>query len=301
MIISASRRTDIPAFYSEWFMNRVREGRCLVTNPVNPTRISEVSLRPADVDVIVFWTRNARPMLDHLGELDAHGYKYYFQYTLMANPRCLDPHVPPVRSAVRTMRDLAARIGPERVTWRYDPVVISNMTPPAHHERAFERIAAELEGVTERCVISIVDIYRKVSRRLAAIPGLVTDPSDPSDQTDQTDLHLLSTLARIARKHGMTIVSCAEKIDLAACGIQPGKCVDDDLVRRVFGIEVTRRKDPAQREACRCVVSRDIGAYDTCPYGCAYCYATTDPQRAIDNHRRHDSEALSLTPAAEDR
>jgi len=158
MIISASRRTDIPAFYAEWLMNRVRAGFCDVPNPVNPKQVSRVSLAPADVDVVVFWTRNAEPLLLHLPELDQRGFKYYFLYTVMNNPRALDPSVRGLDRATATFREVARRIGPERVVWRYDPIVVTDRTDPEFHLAQFARIRDRLDAATRRCVVSFADV-----------------------------------------------------------------------------------------------------------------------------------------------
>jgi hypothetical protein len=192
-------------------------------------------------------------------------------------------------------RDLAARIGPERVVWRYDPIVFSTLTDAAYHRRAFARIAAALHGQTRRCVISLADPYRKTARRMRALAeeGAAVDYSVFSGAAfDQ----LMTDMVGIADGHGIEIVSCAEEVDLQPYGIRPGRCIDDDLIRRLFGIEVDDRKDPAQRSACGCVVSKDIGMYDSCTFGCAYCYATSDFERARQNHARHDPAWPSLLP-----
>lgn len=295
MIVSASRRTDIPALYAEWFMNRIRAGSCTVSNPFNPRQVTEVSLRPEDVDAIVFWTRFPRPLLPHLDELDARGYRYYFQVTLLDYPRAIDPGVPPVEAALSAVRDLAARIGPERVVWRYDPIVFSAVTDAAYHRRTFERLAGALQGHTRRCVVSLADPYRKTARRMRALAaqGVAVDCEVAVGPAIEA---LMTALVHIAGEHGIEIVSCAEEVDLQVYGIPPGRCVDDDLIRSLFGIEVDGRKDPAQRAACGCVASKDIGMYDSCTFGCAYCYATSDFARARQNQARHDPEGSSLLP-----
>lgn len=294
MIISASRRTDLPAFYARWFINRVRAGYCLVPNPFNPRQISRISLAPEDVDVIVFWTRHARPLFPYLQELDERGYRYYFQYTLMDNPRALDTRTPSLEVALDTFRELARRIGPQRVIWRYDPIVLSTITPPEFHAQAYARIVQALRGYTRRSVVSLMDPYRKSERRLRALAGqgikLVAAEALPQREFD----HLMHSLVDSARNNDLQITSCAEEIDLRGYGIQPGKCVDDDYIRQVFGIEVTHSKDPTQRAACGCVVSRDIGAYDTCPFECQYCYATSDFERSRRHRRSHDPQAPAL-------
>ena len=160
MIISASRRTDIPAFHAAWFLQAVREGSCRVANPFNPAQVSEISLRPEAVDALVFWTRNAAPLLPHLAELDARGYRYYFLYTLTGYPRVLEPGVPPREEALATMRRLAECLGPDRLIWRYDPIILTTITPPAYHAENFARLAATLRGATSRVKISFFDEYR---------------------------------------------------------------------------------------------------------------------------------------------
>jgi len=291
MIISASRRTDIPAFYADWFVNRLRAGFCTVPNPFNPNQVSRVSLKPEDVDVIVFWTRNPRPLMRHLAELDARGYRYYFQYTLLDNPRLIDPHVPALEGSLTTFRELADRVGPERVIWRYDPIVWSNVTGPEFHQQTYERIARALRGYTRRSVISLLDVYRKAEKRLKALAQQGIELATP----DEDDLSkLMRTLVETATANDIEITSCAEQIDLRPYGVRPGKCVDDEYIKRVFGLDVTHDKDPSQRPACGCVVSRDIGMYDSCLFGCAYCYATSNLERASANHAQHHPDSPSL-------
>ncbi len=294
MIISASRRTDIPAFYSRWFMNRIRAGYCTVPNPFNPHQVATISLAPPDVEVIVFWTRHARPLLPFLDELDRLGYRYYFQYTLLDNPRLLDPRTPSLPVALDTFRQVSDRIGPERVIWRYDPIVFSQLTGPSFHRERFAHIARELRGRTRRVVISVMDPYRKTEKRMSQLSGqgleVVPQGGRPSGRFDD----LMGALVRTAGENGMEITSCAEEIDLRPYGVQPGKCVDDDHIKRVFGLAVSARKDLSQREACGCVVSRDIGMYNSCLFGCCYCYATSSFERARKNWRDHNPQSPSL-------
>jgi hypothetical protein len=288
MIISASRRTDIPAFYTPWFMNRLRSGWCRVPNPFNPLQVSEVSLRPEDVDLIVFWTRSALPLLPHLKELEGRGYRFYFLVTLMDNPRVIDPGCPPLNSALRTFQSLADRIGPDKVIWRYDPIVFSTLTDPGYHRRAFRRIAGQLQGYTGRCIVSIMHPYRKARRRLIE-KGIELTPWEENGGGD-----LMHSLGEEAHDRGIEILSCASPATLERFGINRGKCVDDTYIHKVFGIEVTHGKDPSQRKECGCVASRDIGMYDTCLYGCLYCYGTNSFEKARENYRRHDPAAPSL-------
>jgi hypothetical protein len=291
VIISASRRTDIPAFYSQWFMNRVRAGYCLVPNPFNRAQISRVSLEPANVDAIVFWTRHPRPLFPYLSELDDRGYRYYFLYTLMANPRQIDPGSPPAATSIETLRELSRRIGPRRVVWRYDPILLSNVTNPEFHLKSYRHIACALKGYTIRSVVSIAHIYRKIQKRLAdlANQNIQLLPCD-----EKVLAPLMSSLAEIASENGMEIRSCADELDLHRFGIRPGKCVDDDLISEVLGLDLKAKKDVCQRKRCGCVASKDIGMYDSCLFGCSYCYATGSFERAKANYQLHDPGSASL-------
>lgn len=276
MIISASRRTDIAAFYSEWLLRRIREGYCEVRNPYNRAQVSRVSLRREDVDGIVFWTRNPRPLMARLDALD--GYRYYFQYTIVDNGRAHDGRSPGIKAAIETFQTLSERA---TVIWRYDPIVA---TAGVDHAERFAAIASALDGCTSRCVISLVDAYRKTERRMAELRGTADEPLAPDVPA------LIPRLAAIARAHGMDIVSCAEELDLEPHGVRPGRCIDPD----VLGLDTDLRKDPSQRAACGCVVSRDIGAYDTCLFECRYCYATSSFTRSRERHAAHDPASPAL-------
>ena len=169
MIVSASRRTDIPAFYAEWMVNRLRAGYCTVPNPFNRRQVSRIELTPSDVEVIVFWTRNAKPLRPHLGEIDALGFRFYFQFTILGYPREIDPKSLSLESAVAAFKDVSGFVGPSRVVWRYDLIVFTAKTPAEYHRQRFEEITAALAGFTERVVVSIVDPYRKSESRMQAL------------------------------------------------------------------------------------------------------------------------------------
>jgi len=306
MIISASRRTDIPAFYSRWFINRIRDGYCLVPNPFNKHQINRISLTPADVDVIVFWSRNPRPLFSSLRELNEAGYRYYFQFTLLDYPAMIDRHSPSVFRSLDTFRELAEKIGPERVVWRYDPIVLSEITSFTFHTETYDRLSQALKGYTTRSVISFLDLYPKIRRRMAEIEsqGGRLLPVAQTDQKTNPEVgekigDFVSRLAHIASANGIEIVSCAEKLDLQPYGVRPGKCIDDELIQKVFGLRVSPVKDPGQRTKCGCVISKDIGMYDSCLFDCRYCYATSSFERARLNYSIHDPESPSLLVSPE--
>jgi hypothetical protein len=278
-------------------MNRVRAGFCDVVNPFDARRATRVDLRAESVEAIVFWTRHAAPLLPYLKELDDRGFRYYFLYTLLDYPRELDPRTPSVNVALDVFRSLADRIGRERVVWRYDPIYLSQATGVPFHLERFERIARSLNGHTRRCVISFVNHYRKTERRIRELPADLQCPGKPDEVTLR---ELVPRLTASAAANGIAIQSCAEAVDLRPYGAMPGSCIDDELIRRVFGVEVATQKDPGQRRDCRCVVSRDIGAYDTCVMGCLYCYATSRFDLARRRHAAHDPNASALSTLSGD-
>jgi hypothetical protein len=291
MIISASRRTDLPAFYAKWFYHRVRAGMCRVQNPMNPKQISRISLKPPDVTAVIFWTRYPAPLLPYLSALSERGISYGFLFTVVDYPRRLEPRTPPLHARIRVFRRLSAKIGGHRIIWRYDPIYFSPATGVAYHKQRFAHIARSLRGATHRCIISTVDIYRKNRGRL-------TDPGEltwcPPDPCDAAFADLMGYMAETAGENGMEIVSCAEKIDLRPYGIHPGKCIDDRWISDFTGKPVTAETDPSQRSACNCVTSRDIGAYNTCPFGCRYCYAVSGDEIARRVRKQHDPTAPAL-------
>lgn len=270
MILSASRRTDIPAFYSEWFYQRVREGFVCVRNPVNAHQVSRIPISPEVVDCIVFWTKNAAPMLDQLARLDE--YDYYFQFTINNYGRETESCVPELSERLETFMRLSEKIGRARVIWRYDPILFSDQYTPEYHLKSFETIASALGAYTEKCVFSFVDIYpAKNGRSLDRMNARWLS----AGETDR----FAGELARIGRQNGLSLATCAEAVDLAGHGIEPNSCIDRALIERITGAAI-RVGDDRQREHCGCAKCDDIGSYDTCPHGCVYCYANARPDTA---------------------
>lgn len=280
MIISASRRTDIPAFYSRWFFNRIKAGEVMVRNPMNPKQVSRISLDPGLVDAIVFWTRNPRPMLDHLDLLDR--YPYYFLFTITSYGEDLEPGLPPGDDITATFMELSRRIGRERVVWRYDPILLTDRIDENHHLRHFTAMAAKLAPYTKRCIISFLDMYNKCKRNLKGINIMDLE----HHQTQQRRIGEM--LAPVAKEKGIELTTCAEEIDFSDLGIGHGKCIDDRLIERISGNSLETREDKHQRKTCRCVESIDIGAYNTCNHLCLYCYANTGTEAVRRNIALHD-------------
>jgi hypothetical protein len=267
MIISASRRCDIPAFAGDWFMERLRSGAVDVASPFRPGAARKVSLRRADVDAVVFWSRDVRPFLRHLPEIEGGGYPYYFLITLTGYTRLLEPAVPAVEDAAACFRELARRIGRRRVIWRYDPVLFTEQATSAFHIENFSRLTGLLAPFASRVIVSFFDPYPKALRRLrqAGIDAAAAAGSP------QQQLELLERFTVIATRAGLEIQSCAEAA--IAAGVTPGKCIDEALLNDLFNLNLAYRKDPAQRKLCLCQQSVDIGSYGTCGHSCLYCYA----------------------------
>jgi hypothetical protein len=282
MVISASRRSDIPAYYPDWLMGRIEAGYCLVQNPFDARRSRRVSLLPEDMDFLVLWTRDPRPLLPRLRELDEMGIRSYFQVTLTGYPPALEPGAPPREKAISALRELSDRVGPRRVLWRYDPLFLAGGLDSDFHRHNFEGLASELEGATGRVTLSLLDEYAGTAGRLAraGYPGVLfgSPRAAPSASPPEPYPSLLAELAAIARSRGMESLACAEPWDLSAAGIEAGACVDAGLAASLWGLELPASKDRGQRPACRCCPSVDIGAYGSCPRGCAYCYANRGGQ-----------------------
>lgn len=270
MIISASRRTDIPSFYSDWFYKRISDGFLYVRNPMNAHQISKINLSPDVVDCIVFWTKNPADMMDRLDELK--DYKYYFQFTLTGYGHDIEAGLPDKKTVlIPTFKKLSEKIGKEKVIWRYDPILINKKYTKEYHLRAFAAIADELKDYTEKVVISFVDLYEKTKRN--------TKNLNIQNISNDEMLELATKLAEIACLNGLRIESCAETIDLSSADIEHGCCIDQKLIEKIIGCPIKGGKDKNQRLECGCFESVEIGAYDTCTNGCSYCYANYNPGR----------------------
>jgi hypothetical protein len=285
MILSVSRRTDIPAFYSEWFFNRVKEGFVYVRNPINTHSISKVQINPKVIDCIVFWTKNPKAMLPRLDEIQ--DYNYYFQYTINPYNKDLEVNVPKKDSIIKTFRDLSKKIGSNRIIWRYDPILLTNKIDISYHIKYFEEIAQRLSGYTTRCVISFIDYYQKTERNLKETTA--------RKLIDFEIIRIVDNILPIANHFGMCIQTCSEKIDLESYGIGHGKCIDNEIIEELLGCKIEVSKDKNQRKECGCVQSIDIGEYNTCGHHCLYCYANFNNDVVIKNRHQHDSNSPLLT------
>jgi protein of hypothetical function DUF1848 len=305
MIVSVSRKTDIPAFYADWFFNRLEAGFVLYKNPFNANQVHRVELTPENVDAFVFWTRNPQPFISRLDLLEP--YIYYFQYTITGYPRYLEKSTPNPYKAIETFKNLSRIIGRERVIWRYDPILLSNTLTIQEHKRLFSKIADLLNGYTDKVVISFADFYKKTERNLKSVQIPIKSENTISkfeffnilDKEFEDNLkELVLFMKNVAKENGMTIETCSEEIDLKiryGIEITHGKCIDNELLEKIAHKKgFPSKKDKGQRQACGCVESRDIGIYDTCVHGCQYCYATTQHDKATENKKKHNPESPFL-------
>lgn len=288
MILSASRRTDIPAFYTDWFFNRIKEGYALSPNAKNPAHPWKIDLRRENLDCIVFWTKNPEPMLQRIHELERTRIPYLFQFTVTPYGTDIEPSVPSKDHVVEVFQELSKWIGPNRVIWRYDPILFTPHHDLDHHKRQFDQLAEKLGPYTQRCVTSIYDPYKKSESNLRGLEARIPW----KHEVDELLSHMVST----ASAWGVSVESCAEDLN-PDLGVNPGKCIDPDLIQEITGKRISTRKDSFQRSACGCVASYDIGRYESCPHGCRYCYANQVAQHAAENHTRHDPHSPFLCGA----
>ena len=279
MIISASRRTDIPTYYSEWFFNRIKDGYVCVRNPMNIHQISKISLSPEVVDGIVFWTKNPIPMMPYLDKLN--DYAYYFQFTVNSYGKDIELNVPNKNDIIiPAFRELSNRIGADRVIWRYDPILLTEKYTIDYHVNYFNELAKRLSGYTDKCIISFLDLYRNTQTHLKELNILPLG--------DKQMFELAERLVEIANKNNLIVESCAEKINLEKFGIQHGHCIDCSLFEKILNCKMNLSKDKNQRPECGCMESIDIGAYNTCKNGCRYCYANFSDKTVVKNTSVHN-------------
>ena len=311
VIISASRVTDIPALYGEWLLRRLRAGGCVWVNRFSG-QSQRVSFERARA--IVFWTKNPAPLMPRLDEIDALGLNYYFTFTLNDYEReGLEPGIPPLADRLETFRALSTRLGPERVVWRFDPIIVGGRLSPEAMLQRIARVGEAVHRHTRRLVISFVDIdrYPAVRGRLAT-----RRPDAFAELGPEAIEQVAAGIRQLNRRWGLEVSACAEPADLTRYGIGRARCVDDALLARAFPADAALLdsfrhgagprlpavaaggrhplKDKGQRSACGCIVSKDIGRYGTCPQGCAYCYATASVAAAAAAHARHDPGGESL-------
>ncbi|MBQ9251383.1 MAG: DUF1848 domain-containing protein [Clostridia bacterium] len=282
MIINTGQRTDIPAFYSRWFMNRLREGYVLVRNPYNPQSVTRYTLSPDIVDIIGFCTKNPAPMLPYLQELKPYG-QYWF-VTITPYGKDIEPHVPDKARVIDCFLHLSEAVGIHSMGWRYDPIFLNDRYPLSFHLEAFERMAEALSGYTHAAVISFIDLYEKTRRNF------------PEARTVSAEdrITLGKAFVKVGQKYGMAIKACAEGDDLAPYGVDCSGCMTIPVYEQAIGCNLKVPSKAPAREACSCYLGGDIGAYNTCGHLCRYCYANYDADTVRANRKKHDPNSPML-------
>lgn len=289
MILNTGSRTDIPAYFPDWFLNRVREGFVLVRNPFDPRQVTRYRISPDVVDCLSFCTKNPGPLLERLEEPENRAlldvFRQFWFVTVTPYGRDLEPHVPDKHRILARFRDLSRRVGIACVGWRYDPIVLTSRYPLEFHLDAFARMASELEGFTDHCVISFIDLYEKTRRNFP----------EAREPNEDERARIGEGFARIGERHGIRIRTCCEGVDLARFGVDCSGCMTRPVLERAVGepLDVPRQVKPP-RQGCDCLLGSDIGAYDSCGHGCVYCYANQDRAAVDRNMRRHDPDSPML-------
>ena len=283
MIINTGQRTDIPAFYSKWFMNRIREGYVLVRNPYYPELVTKFLLNPEVVDVIGFCTKNPRPMLPYLEELKPFGQFWYVSITGFEQD--YEPNVPPIDQVIEDFKTLSNAIGPSSVGWRYTPIILDQKYTKQRHIETFEHIASSLEGYTELVAFGFVDLY----------PKMMKLHPDIFDTDDATKIEIALAMQAIAKKHHMQLRLCSKEKWLAQYGIDVEGCMRvQDYEKSIDASLEIKQKMEARKNYCACYLSNDIGAYNSCLHLCRYCYANGSESTIRQNYANHDDASPLL-------
>jgi hypothetical protein len=283
MIVSASRRTDIPCHYSEWLINRLSAGYALCINPFNRAQAKRIPLNNEETDCIVFWTKDADNLLPHLPLIDKTDIPYYFQFTLTPYDRTVEKNLRDKADIVVTFQKLSRMIGTGKVLWRYDPIIINDFLTIDYHKERFMRLCEQLSGYTESVTFSFVDLYPKLKTPLIRkVSG-----SEAAE--------LAAFICQTAKAHGLIPKACCEDSDFSEFGIMKAGCIDRDLIESISNRRLQVKKDPNQRKGCLCAKSVDIGIYNTCPNGCIYCYANHSEKSIQKSLAAHDPGNEILT------
>ncbi len=284
MILSVSRRTDIPAFYFDWFVKRVQKGYLMVKNPMNPKQIHKVPVNPEVIDAMVFWTKNPEPALEKLVYLEQ--YAYYFQYTLNPYDEKIEKNVPVLEERLKAFKYLSDSIGKDRVVWRYDPIVFTENLGVDYHIASFTMLAEILRYYTDTVMVSFLDDYRKIRKNMKSLK--VREPG-----FQEVDA-IIKAFVKIAEKNKITIRSCAEKRILMHRDLHPGSCIDPERIENLLRKTISKRRDKNQRPNCKCIESIDVGGYDSCLHQCSYCYANYRSEVIENQHDKHDPDSPLL-------
>ena len=289
MILNTGARTDTVQYYTEWLLRRFREGYVYSRNPLFPDKVTRYELVPDKVDCVVFCSKNYRPILKDLHEITDR-FNTIFHYTITAYGQDIEPNVPSIDESIETLYELEEQVGKDRIYWRYDPVLLTGKYTVDSHLETFGYMADRLSGHVDRCIFSFVEMYRKLEVNMPELFPM----------SDRDKDRVAEGLGRIAKEHGMPIQTCGNNGDFSRYGIAGSGCLTLDAIGKANGVEFRNLKHKGMRTGCHCIESRDIGAYDTCPNGCRYCYATKSHEKAAENYRMHDPSSPILIGRIED-
>lgn len=276
MILNTGSRTDIPAYYSDWFYHRIAAGEVLVRNPYYPEQITRYLLRPEVIDIMVFCTKNPAPMLERISMLAA--FDTFWFVTITPYDKEIEPYVPPKDNVICSFKELSAAVGSARMSWRYDPVFITEKYSMHYHIERFAQMAEALSGYTKQCVVSFIDLYEKTKRNFPGIRSV----------TGEEQEKLIDAFSRIAKANGLQIHLCCENAGLIRENVDADGCMSKAVLEKALGCKLNVPKRKAARSECNCLLGADIGAYNTCGHGCLYCYANYDKKTVAINQKRHN-------------
>lgn len=280
MILSPCGRTDTVQYYTPWLMKRLEEGYAYSRNPLFKNKVTKMNLTPENVDGIVFCSKNYKPLFPYLEWIEER-YNTYYHYTITAYGKEIEPGVPSIDDSIDTLIQLSKVVGKNKIAWRYDPILFTEVYTLEKHLKTFAYMAQKLAPYIDRCIFSYVEMYKKLETNMPEIIPF----------TDEDRIQIAEGIGAIAGKYGIYVQTCGTNGDYSEYGIHTSGCMTLDVLGRANGVEFKNVKHKGSRKGCHCIESRDIGAYDTCMNGCKYCYANKTPQKAFENYKLHNPES----------
>lgn len=283
MIINTGARTDTVQYFTKWLLKRFEEGFAYARNPLFQNKVTRYELTPDKVDCVIFCSKNYEPILSDITKITSK-FNTYFHYTITAYGKDIEPGVPSIKKSIETLKKLSALVGKERISWRYDPVLLTKKYTTQIHSEIFEKMAKEISPYVNRCIFSFVEIYKKLELNMPELIPLTED-----------DMNIIAkSLGKIAAENNLYIQTCGTNSNYTQYGINHSGCMTLDMIGKANNVEFRNLKHNGLRNGCHCIESRDIGAYDTCMNGCKYCYANKNPQKAFDNYKFHNPDSPLL-------
>jgi hypothetical protein len=276
-------RTDIPAYFSDWFYNRIREGYVLTRNPYYREQVTRYALDPSVVDCLSFCTKNPEPMLPRLSEIG--NFRQFWFVTITPYGKEIEPNVPDKTKVMDSFKKLSQIVGINAIAWRYDPIFITDKYNIDFHIESFQKMVEYMSGYVDSCTISFIDLYAKTKRNFP----------QAKEVTREERMIIGSEFVRIGKKYGISIRTCCEGTELTKVGVNTEGCMTKGVIERAVGTTLNVPKSKkSPRDGCNCLLGNDIGSYNTCSHGCVYCYANYDRETVKKNVRLHDPKSPLL-------